>query len=68
MNEKNIKKINSNVIENTVNSSKKNSLNQNRVLKKLTPLSDQSIIINDDSDNEEDEINDTIRCETKKNK
>ena len=67
VNEKNIKKINSNVIENTVNSSKKNSLNQNRVLKKLTPLSDQSIIINDDSDNEEDEINDTIRCETPKN-
>ena len=67
VNEKNIKKFNSNVIENNVNSSKKNSLNQNRALKKLTPLSDQSIIINDESDNEEEEINDTIRCETPKN-
>ena len=54
-------------LTNKADSSKKKSLNRNRIIKKITPLSEQSIIINDDSNIEEDEINDTIRCETPKN-
>lgn len=46
----------------------KNIKELNMLTRKLTPLSDKSIIIyNDNSEEEDDEINDTIKCETPKN-
>ena len=49
---------------------KKPIIQENIINKKLNPLSDRSIIINNDisiDDNDDDEINDTIRCQTPKN-
>ena len=58
---------NFNGLSNNEHCIKKRSFQNNQLIVKLTPLSDNSIIINDNSDDDENEINDTIKCETPKN-
>ena len=56
-------------ISNSENYNFKKILKENIINKKINPLSDKSIIINNDIsiDGDDDEINDTIRCLTPKN-
>ena len=59
-------------ISNSENYNLKRPIKENIINKKIIPLSDRSIIINNDNsidadDDEDYEINDTIRCQTPKN-